>query len=189
MHQGDLVRPESLNLLEAVRIDRYQDLPEEVREWVVRQDIPSKLLAQLKGHLHKDMTVGEAFLAIRKALSAIYAAEGEHKATSFEESRFSDLEHVIRLGLSSCGAKTTVYGAVLRAMGIPVKYVHGWFVDRPRNTSGDRHAWLKIYNPVTKTWDARDPTTADFSLNTGMQELKDYHSWDELHHDYEKGEW
>lgn len=171
-----------------IRLQEYQQLPDEAQEWLQHEPLPEEFLRALEGQLAPHHTVTELMRIIRQVLRKLYGSD-ERKAQSFEESRFSALEEIISNRLSSCGAKATVFAEALRAAGIPVKYVHGWFLNKPRDQSGDRHAWLKIYDPVRNEWIARDPTESNFEKRTDVGELKEYHSWAELYKDYLNGEW
>jgi transglutaminase-like putative cysteine protease len=107
-------------------------------------------------------------------------------AKSFEESRFLTAKEILKKKINSCGAKTTIFAGVLRKIGIPTKLVHGKF----KNQKGaDRHAWLKIYNPLNKKWLDVDITQKDFSLPSQVVLIREYHDWNELKIDYRKGNW
>ena len=58
---------------------------------------------------------------------------------------------------------------LLRTAGIPARYVTGFICDdlHPAgyyySTARNAHAWLEAYNDTTRTWQAYDPTPADYT--------------------------
>ena len=58
---------------------------------------------------------------------------------------------------------------LLRAAGIPARYVTGFICDdlHPAgyyySTARNAHAWLEAYNETTKSWQAYDPTPTDYT--------------------------
>ena len=58
---------------------------------------------------------------------------------------------------------------LLRTAGIPARYVTGFICDdlHPAgyyySTARNAHAWLEAYNETTRTWQAYDPTPADYT--------------------------
>lgn len=126
---------------------------------------------------------------LRKINFIIYknAAERKRNAKSFKESRFLTAKEILKRGIISCGAKTTIFSAVLRKRGIPTKLVHGKI--RGIKKSDNRHSWLKIYNPLNKKWLIIDPTRQDFSLHPNIFPLRQYQDWSELKKNYKNGKW
>lgn len=125
---------------------------------------------------------------LRKINFIIYKNAGENKrnAKSFEESRFLTARQILKRGIISCGAKITLFAAVLRKRGIPTKLIHG----KLRGSHDDnRHAWLKIYNPLNRRWFVVDVTQNDFSLYSKAYPAGEYLDWSELKKDYKKGNW
>ncbi len=53
----------------------------------------------------------------------------------------------------------------------------------------DRHAWLKIYNPLNKNWFTVDVTRSDFFLHPKAYPIREYRDWSELKKDYKNGDW
>jgi len=129
----------------------------------------------------------ESFL--RKINFVIYKNVGKKKrnAKSFEESRFLTVKEILRRKIISCGSKVSIFAAVLRKKGIPVKLVHGRLHGSKK--TDNRHAWLKIYNPLNRKWIIVDVTQKNFSLHPKAYQLKDYQDWGELKKDYKKGDW
>lgn len=110
----------------------------------------------------------------------------KRNAKSFEESRFLTARQILTRRIISCGAKATLFAAVLRKKGIPTKLIHG----RLRDSHNDnRHAWLKIYNPLNKKWVVIDATRGDFSLHQRAYPIWEYRDWSELKKDYKKDKW
>lgn len=125
---------------------------------------------------------------VRKINFVIYKNAGKNKrnAKSFEESRFLTAHQILKRGIISCGAKTTLFAAVLRKRGIPTKLIHG----KLRSSQDDnRHAWIKIYNPLSKKWLVIDVTRSDFSLHSKAYPIREYRDWSELKKNYKKGKW
>ncbi|MCX6812981.1 MAG: transglutaminase-like domain-containing protein [Candidatus Azambacteria bacterium] len=114
------------------------------------------------------------------------ADKKKRNAKSFEESRFLTARQILKRGIVSCGAKVTLFAAVLRKRGIPTKLVHG----KLTGSQGDnRHAWIKIYDPLNKNYLIVDVTQKNFSLHLKAHQIKKYHDWSKLKRDYKKGKW
>ncbi|MBI5401261.1 transglutaminase domain-containing protein [Candidatus Wolfebacteria bacterium] len=125
---------------------------------------------------------------LRKINFIIHKNAGKKKrnAKSFEESRFLTARQILKRGIISCGANAALFSAVLRKRGIPTKLIHGKLRD---SHNDNRHAWIKIYNPLNKNWLVIDVTQNDFSLHLKAYPIREYQDWSELKKDYKNGKW
>jgi len=176
----------TINILKKIHLDDYASIKSPYIEvFGLMKDLPEKFYKEcLPLNPNSDL---ENFL--RKINFIIHKNAGEKKrnAKSFEESRFLTAKEIIKKKIISCGSKVTIFAAVLRKKGIPIKLVHGRLSGSKR--TDNRHAWLKIYNPLNRKWIAVDITQKDFSLRPKAYQVKGYQDWSELKKDYKKGDW
>ena len=162
--------------LDSITLSEYQDLPEDVREWVeTTENAPASVQEKL-GALDPQLSLREALQRIRSAITS--ASEGKSsRPKSFEESRFTSFAEIVERGLESCGAHTRAIGVTLREHGVPVRFVDG------KHTEGDQvhdHAWLDIYVPESGEWIESDTRTENFDLGSGNERTGVFHDWEEL---------
>lgn len=175
----------TIKTLKKIRLNNYAPIKSKYTEiFGLMKNIPKKFYKKcLPLNPNSDL---ENFL--RKINFTIHKNAGENKrnAKSFEESRFLTAKEILKRRIVSCGSGTTIFAAVLRKRGIPTKLVHG----KIRGSKNDnRHAWLKIYNPLNKKWLVVDIARQNFSLHPKTYSLRQYQDWSELKNDYKKGEW
>ncbi|OGM97789.1 MAG: hypothetical protein A2735_01370 [Candidatus Yanofskybacteria bacterium RIFCSPHIGHO2_01_FULL_41_21] len=160
---------------------------EDQKEWLSSdEDVPNILWEKIKD-LPLNISFGDFLKKIRKSLYDLYG-EKRDKASSFADSRFTPLSETVERGMISCGAFSSIFGAVLRKFGIPVKLIHGILESQDEKKS-NRHAWLEIFNPVSNSWFEMDPTNDNFEARNDAMRRKVYHNWLELKPDYEKWEY
>lgn len=176
----------TIKILKKIHLNDYVSTKSPYTEvFGLMKDIPKKFYKKcLPLNPNSDL---ENFL--RKINFIIHENNGKkkRKAKSFEESRFLTAKEILKRKIISCGSKVTIFAAVLRKRGIPIKLVHGRLY-RSKKTD-NRHAWLKIYNPLNKKWIVVDVTQKDFSLHSNAYQVKEYQDWSELKKDYKKGKW
>ena len=115
-------------------------------------------------------------IRIRKELFRLYGKRRDY-ARSLADSRLTPISQMLKRRMASCGALALIFATVLRHFGIPVKLVHG----RIRGTQrGDRHAWLKIFDPEKRKWLTVDPTRPDFFLSRQAYSMKNCADWTDL---------
>ncbi|MEK7637854.1 MAG: transglutaminase domain-containing protein [Patescibacteria group bacterium] len=171
--------------LERMKLSDYENLGTDFEEWLGTQEIPEIFWARIV-HSNSASTVRELLDVTQEALSDMHRRRKEHPV-SFAESRFTPVAEMIERGMVSCGAIATIFGNVLRKLGIPTKFVHGKL--ESQKEKNHRHPWLEIYNPLDESWVEVDATRDEFKLPPGAQPIKRYHDWLELKEDFDKGDY
>ncbi|HOX97206.1 MAG TPA: transglutaminase-like domain-containing protein [bacterium] len=171
---------------EHINIDEYEHLDQsQFEEWLKNEEIPEVLLEKVRDY--KNINLKNFLRNIIDKLFEVYG-DKRNSADSLADSRFTPLSEMIDRGLVSCGAMAKIFAGILRTKKIPVKLIHGDFIDR--KDVEDRHSWLEIYNPKTKTWESMDPTEHDFGFKQDKyKKIKEYHSWSEFAEDYINGDY
>ena len=163
------------------KLSKYKNPSNELRGWLYTRTIPNYFWKKFE-NVNSEMTVGELLRQIDRELRVIYGKKKD-TARSFADSRFTPLPKMLKRGMVSCGALSIIFATVLRKFGIPVKLVHG----RLKGQTGEnRHAWLKLYNPVNKKWYTIDPTQwhRSFAIKPSARQIRIYADWAELRKDF-----
>ncbi len=174
-------------ILKKIHLNDYASIkkPKYIKIFGLMKNIPGKIYKEcLPLNPNSDL---ENFLRKINFIIHKNTMNKRRKAKSFEESRFLTAKEILKRGIMSCGAKATVFAAVLRKRGIPTKLIHGKL--RKLKKTNNRHAWLKIYNPLNKKWLIIDITRQDFSVHPDAYPVRQYQDWSELKNDYKKGKW
>ena len=175
-----------------IKSSDYSNLEEGLNEWLeIKQDIPKEFWEKIKD-INKENNLNLILLRIKQELFSFYGDKRD-KAKSFKDSRFTPLSEMLNRRMATCGSTTKIIGTVLRKFGIPTKMIHGILESQKKSFMKrvllkNRHAWLEIYNPRTKEWLPVDITRNDFNLYKDAEKIKEYHDWEELKVDYEKGD-
>lgn len=160
---------------------------EDQQEWLIlTEDVPDVFWEQIKD-IPLDIPFEDFLEKIRRELFNLYGPKRD-QASSFSDSRFTPLSEMIERGMISCGALSSIFSAVLRKFGIPVKLVHGILKSQDEKKS-NRHSWLEVFNPKSNSWLEIDPTVRDFKRRSDAMRRKVYHNWLELKPDYDMGEY
>ena len=170
--------PESFaETIETIKLSEYKNLPPDVRKWLqMNEDVPNEIWERLSEY-EPGITVKDALQNIRKAFDKVCQNTKLSKPSSFEESRFTSFEDIVKQNMRSCGIHTRVYGTTLRKMGVPVRFVDGKRVGDVETTD---HAWLDIYSPKSGEWIECDPGERDFDNSVMNKRERIFHDWDEL---------
>lgn len=143
-----------------------------LRRWCRSERVPHYFLKKFR-RIRGDTNLFSLLLQIRKKLFTMYGKERDY-GRSFFDSRFTPLARLLERRMASCGALVVIFGTVLRNFGVPVKFVHGRLLDTHME---DRHAWLKLYDPLHSRWVPIDPTKIDFALPQQAMELQECFDW------------
>ncbi len=173
------------DLLSEIRLSDYGKIEGCNSEWIETQEIPDIIWTKVS-KINSELTLRELFCNIRKELFDVYG-EKRDKAKSFADSRFTSLPEMVERGMVSCGALVNIFGNILRKLGVSTKFIHGKL--ESQEGADYRHSWLEIYDPRCQTWIEVDPTKKDFEMASDTQRYKEYHNWQELKEDYDKGKY
>lgn len=168
--------------LDTITLDTYQDIPQEIREWLtMNEDVPPVMWEKLKD-LDPRLSLRQVLERIKGVFSEA-CGEKSSRPDGFEESRFTSFAEIIKRGLNSCGVRVRVYGTTLRKLGIPVRFIDG------THTEGSdvyEHAWLAIYVPSVQKWLESDPGLRSFGQDPHNHRERVFHDWEELKARYEE---
>ena len=150
--------------------------------------MPGILLNRLKEFdITSDLSLEEFLKKARDALFSLYGQKRD-KAKSFADSRFTPIDQMVERGMVSCGSLTNIFGAILRGIGVPVKFIHGDSITKVKDAEKtSRHSWLEIYDPLHNSWIEADPTHPTFGMWPEAKRIREYHDWLELKRDYDDG--
>jgi len=163
--------------IETITLAEYKNLPSETREWLMtNENVPKGMCDALKG-LDDSAKLKDVLIEIRRVRAEVTQNRKPVSPTSFEDSRFTSFEDILKRNLDSCGVRTRVFGTTLRELGIPVRFVDGKHDGDERTTD---HAWLDIYSPKDGSWIECDPGEKDFILSDKNKRERIFHDWDEL---------
>lgn len=110
--------------------------------WEIYSTEPQWLLD--KAAAIDNTTVDEEYVKWVLCIIATEFDSSHHKVTTthnMRESRLIAVNDILKIRLSSCGAKATVIASVFRGLGVPTKLIHGRYVEGHPNM---RHAWNEM---------------------------------------------
>lgn len=131
----------------------YTELPDKTQEWA-----DALLRTILKGDEPDDYI-------IRKIQNYVQRSAGYDRSTSAMDSEYDDFSQwfLEKSNTGYCVHFATAATVLLRAAGIPARYVEGYMVDcrtEAKNivTNQEAHAWVEYFDPVFSVWWVLDPT-------------------------------
>lgn len=168
--------------------EKSEIIEKNLEEWLGEsQSLPEDLWQEINHRVSQGDDVLEKIKTIRDILFQFYGKE-RGQAKNFEDSRFTAIDQMIQRGMISCGAMTNIFTVVLRKLGMPVKMIHGYMKSQDL-AKGSRHSWIEIYDKDTGCWKSFDPTQKDFLVAADAVKTREYHNWEELKLDFEKGDY
>ena len=136
---------------------RYTQLPEGTRQWA------AALLSEvLSGSPDLETAVGQIRNYVSNtATYSLGTARMPNTHTDFAQWFLEDSD------TGYCVHFATAATVLLRAAGIPARYVEGYMVSCPAGqdvvvSNQDAHAWVEYYDPATAVWRVLEATPADW---------------------------